>query len=56
MLVEIVLSAPESQREVHVVQVLDKDHGRRSNAWFRDTTSHVFEDDEAFRRGPESPL
>ena len=33
MLAEIVLPAPESHSEEHIVQELDKDHRPRSNAW-----------------------
>jgi hypothetical protein len=35
---------------------LDKDHRPRSNAWIGDTTSHAFEDDEAFCRRTGGPV
>ena len=56
MLAEIVLPAPESQSEEDIVQEFDKDHRPRSNAWIRDTTSHAFEDDEAFCRRTGGPV
>jgi hypothetical protein len=56
LLAEIVLPAPESQSEEDIVQELDKDHRPRSNAWIRDTTSHAFEDDEAFGRRTGGPV
>ena len=55
-LAEIVLPAPESHSEEHIVQELDKDHRPRSNAWIRDTTSYAFEDDEAFCRRTGGPV
>jgi hypothetical protein len=32
------------------------DHRRRCNAWYRDTTSYSFEDDEAFCRWTAGPI